>query len=91
MKDHALLAEVHASLGGSLVRAVLKGDDVLAGSQGLLREVARVSFGLSRPHPLTGVAGVRLHLKQSPTATHVFSEKGSDETCGGECWEEEKE
>ena len=72
LENHPLLAEVHARLGGSLVGAVLEGDDILAGSQRLLREVARVGFGLARPHSLPCVARVGLHLK-SPQHTHTYT------------------
>ena len=72
MENHPLLAEVHARLGGSLVGAILERDDILAGSQRLLREVARVGFGLARPHSLPCVARVRLHLK-SPQHTHTHT------------------
>ena len=71
-ENHALLAEVHALLGGALVGAVLERDDVLAGSQRLLGEVAGVRFRLAWPHPLPCVAGVRLHLKSRTTTQTVY-------------------
>lgn len=57
LEDHALFAEAHASLGRSFVRAVLQTDHVLVLTKLLLREMARVSFGLPRPEMLAGVTG----------------------------------